>query len=211
MMERAGRLNEERGGGTMTFLPIIETQQGDVTGHIPSNLISITDGQLYINANIFLEGFKPAIDFGLSVSRVGSRVQCKAIKELGGKLRLEYLQYKNQQKLTSVTATLSAEAEARMKRGAALTEIFRQDKNRPCPVEEQIALFYGMNSPVLQKMEIAGWGRFKEEIYSFLVRTRPALVKEIGEKQEMTQEIKEQLDDAFGEFLELMKPKEETA
>ncbi len=209
MMERAGRLNEERGGGTMTFLPIIETQQGDVTGHIPSNLISITDGQLYINANIFLEGFKPAIDFGLSVSRVGSRVQCKAIKELGGKLRLEYLQYKNQLKLTSVTATLSAEAEARMKRGAALTRIFRQDKNRPVSVEEQIVLFYGMNSAVLQNMDASGWERFKEEIFPFLIKTRSALVKEIGTKQEMTPQIKEQLDKAFGEFLELDMSKEE--
>jgi len=210
MMERAGRLNEERGGGTMTFLPIIETQQGDVTGHIPSNLISITDGQLYINANIFLEGFKPAIDFGLSVSRVGSRVQCKAMKELGGKLRLEYLQYKNQLKLTSVTATLSAEAEARMKRGAALTEIFMQHKNSPVSVEEQIVLFYGMNSTVLQKMDSAGWKRFKDRIFPFLLKTRSALIQEIGSKQEMTPQIMEQLDKAFGEFLEAQMSKEET-
>ena len=111
----------------MTFLPIVETQQGDVTGHIPSNLISITDGQLYINANIFIEGFKPAIDFGLSVSRIGSKVQCKAMKELGGKLRLEYLQYKAQQKLTNVNASLIEEAEAHMRRGEALTQIFMQD------------------------------------------------------------------------------------
>ena len=209
MMERAGRLNEERGGGTMTFLPIIETQQGDVTGHIPSNLISITDGQLYINANVFLEGFKPAIDFGLSVSRVGSRVQCKAMKELGGKLRLEYLQYKNQLKLTSVTATLSAEAEARMKRGAALTQIFMQDKNSPVSVEEQIVLFYGMNSAVLQKMDSSGWERFKEEIFPFLLKTRSALIQDIGTKQEMTPQIKEQLDKGFGEFLELQMSKGE--
>jgi len=209
MMERAGRLNEGRGGGTMTFLPIIETQQGDDTGHIHSNLISIRDGQLYINANIFLEGFKPAIDFGLSVSRVGSRVQCKAMKELGGKLRLEYLQYKNQLKLTSVTAILSAEAEARMKRGVALTQIFMQDKNSPVSVEEQIVLFYGMNSAVLQKMDSSGWRRFKEDIFPFLLKTRSALIQEIGTKQEMTPQIKEQLDKGFGEFLELEMSKEE--
>jgi len=209
MMERAGRLNEERGGGTMTFLPIIETQQGDVTGHIPSNLISITDGQLYINANIFIEGFKPAIDFGLSVSRVGSRVQCKAMKELGSKLRLEYLQYKTQQKMTNVKATLTAEAEARMKRGEALTEIFMQDKNAPVSVEEQIVLFYGMDSAVLKKMDSSGWKRFKDEVFPFMLKTRPALIKEIGTKQEMTPQIKEQLDKAFGEFLALQMPKEE--
>ncbi len=209
MMERAGRLNEERGGGTMTFLPIVETQQGDVTGHIPSNLISITDGQLYINANIFIEGFKPAIDFGLSVSRVGSRVQCKAMKELGSKLRLEYLQYKTQQKMTNVKATLTAEAEARMKRGEALTEIFMQDKNAPVSLEEQIVLFYGINSAVLQKMDKSGWKRFKDEVFPFLLKTRPALIQEIGTKQEMTPQIKDQLDKAFGEFLSLQMPEEE--
>jgi F-type H+-transporting ATPase subunit alpha len=209
MMERAGRLNEERGGGTMTFLPIVETQQGDVTGHIPSNLISITDGQLYINANIFIEGFKPAIDFGLSVSRIGSKVQCKAMKELGGKLRLEYLQYKMQQKLTNVNASLTEEAEARMRRGEALTQIFMQDKNAPVSLEEQIVLFYGVNSAVLQKMDKAGWKRFKDEVFPFLLKTRPALIQEIGTKQEMTSEIKDQLDKAFGEFLALQVTEEE--
>ncbi|MCH7570086.1 MAG: F0F1 ATP synthase subunit alpha [Deltaproteobacteria bacterium] len=209
MMERAGRLNEERGGGTMTFLPIVETQQGDVTGHIPSNLISITDGQLYINANIFIEGFKPAIDFGLSVSRIGSKVQCKAMKELGGKLRLEYLQYKMQQKLTNVNAILTEEAEARMKRGEALTQIFMQDKNAPVSLEEQIVLFYGINSAVLQKMDKSGWKTFKDEIFSFLLKTRPALIQEIGTKQEMTPQIKDQLDKSFGEFLSLQIPEEE--
>jgi len=209
MMERAGRLNEERGGGTMTFLPIVETQQGDVTGHIPSNLISITDGQLYINANIFIEGFKPAIDLGLSVSRIGSKVQCKAMKELGGKLRLEYLQYKTQQKLTNVNATLTEEAEARMKRGEALTQIFMQDKNAPVSLEEQIVLFYGINSAVLQKMDQSGWKRFKNEVFHFLLKTRPALIQEIGTKQEMTPQIKDQLDKAFGEFLSLQMPEAE--
>jgi F-type H+-transporting ATPase subunit alpha len=211
MMERAGRLNEERGGGTMTFLPIVETQQGDVTGHIPSNLISITDGQLYINANIFIEGFKPAIDFGLSVSRIGSKVQCKAMKELGGKLRLEYLQYKMQQKLTNVNASLTEEAEARMRRGEALTQIFMQDKNAPVSLEEQIVLFYGINSAVLQKMDKSGWKRFKDEVFPFLLKTRPALIQEIGTKQEMTPQIKDQLDKAFGEFLSLQIPEEEKA
>ncbi len=209
MMERAGRLREELGGGTMTFLPIVETQQGDVTGHIPSNLISITDGQLYINANIFLEGFKPAIDLGLSVSRIGSKVQCKAMKELGGKLRLEYLQYKAQLKLTTVKVTLSAEAEARMRRGVAMTQIFMQDKNNPLSLEEQIILLYGLNSAVLQKMDESGWKRFKEEIFPFLLKTRSALIQEIGIKQEMTPQIKDQLDKAFGEFLALQMPEEE--
>src|SRR5205823_2566339 len=109
LLERAGRLRAEIGGGTMTFLPIVETQQGDVTGHIPSNLISITDGQIYMSASLFTEGFRPAIDFGLSVSRIGNKIQCEAMKELSRKLRLEYVQYKALQRLTNVQSTLSAE------------------------------------------------------------------------------------------------------
>ncbi len=203
LMERAGRLRPELGGGTMTFLPIVETQQGDVTGHIPSNLISITDGQIYISASIFLEGFKPAIDLGLSVSRIGSKVQCKAMKELSGKLRLEYLQYKELQRLTNVKATLSAEAEARMRRGKAMTQIFTQDKNRPVPLEEQIVLLYALKSAALQEMDVSGWKRFKVEIYPFLLETRASLIQEIGTEQQMTKQIQEQLDQAYGEYLEL--------
>ena len=203
LMERAGRLRPELGGGTMTFLPIVETQQGDVTGHIPSNLISITDGQIYISASIFLEGFKPAIDLGLSVSRIGSKVQCKAMKELSSKLRLEYLQYKELQRLTNVKATLSAEAEARMRRGKAMTQIFTQDKNRPVPLEEQIVLLYALKSAALQEMDVSGWKRFKVEIYPFLLETRASLIQEIGTEQQMTKQIQEQLDQAYGEYLEL--------
>ena len=186
----------------MTFLPIVETQQGDVTGHIPSNLISITDGQLYISTSIFLEGFKPAIDFGLSVSRIGSKVQCKAMKELSQKLRLEYLQYKELQRLTNVKATLSAEAEARMRRGEAMTQIFTQDKNRPVSLEEQIVLLYALKSSVVQQLDQSGWKRFKAKIFPFLLETRASLVRDIGTEQEMTKQIQEQLDQGFGEYLE---------
>ena len=211
LMERAGRLRPELGGGTMTFLPIVETQQGDVTGHIPSNLISITDGQLYISASIFLEGFKPAIDFGLSVSRIGSKVQCKAMKELSSKLRLEYLQYKELQRLTNVKATLSAEAEARMRRGVAMTQIFMQDKNRPVALEEQIVLLYALKSSVLQQMNASDWKKFKVEIFPFLLETQPTLIKTIGTEQKMTKQIEEQLDKGFGEYLELQGTKEEAS
>jgi len=200
LMERAGRLRPELGGGSMTFLPIVETQQGDVTGHIPSNLISITDGQLYISASIFLEGFKPAIDFGLSVSRIGSKVQCKAMKQLSQKLRLEYLQYKELQRLTNVKATLSAEAEARMRRGEAMTQIFMQDKNRPVSLEEQIVLLYALKSPVLQQLDQSGWKRFKAKIFPFLLETRASLIRDIGTEQQMTKQIQEQLDQGFSEY-----------
>jgi F-type H+-transporting ATPase subunit alpha len=209
LMERAGRLRPELGGGTMTFLPIVETQQGDVTGHIPSNLISITDGQLYTSASIFHEGFKPAIDFGLSVSRIGSKAQCKAMKELSQKLRLDYVQYKALLRLTNVKATLSEEAEARLRKGEAMTQIFMQERNRPVSLEEQIVLLYALKSPVLERLEHSGWKRFKAGIFPFLLKTRPALIREIGAEQRLTQQLKEQLDEGFGEFLESQRSGEQ--
>lgn len=202
LMERAGRLRPELGGGTMTFLPIVETQQGDVTGHIPSNLISITDGQLYTSASIFSEGFKPAIDFGLSVSRIGSKAQCEAMKELSQKLRLDYVQYKALLRLTTVKATLSTEAEARLRKGEAMTHMFMQGKNRPVPLEEQIVLLYALKSPVSERLELSGWKRFMAGIFPFLLKTRSALISEIGTEQRLTRQLKERLDQGFGEFLE---------
>ncbi|MEE8074491.1 MAG: F0F1 ATP synthase subunit alpha, partial [Candidatus Binatia bacterium] len=208
LMERAGRLRPELGGGTMTFLPIVETQQGDVTGHIPSNLISITDGQLYTSASIFNEGFKPAIDFGLSVSRIGSKVLCEAMKELSQKLRLDYVQYKALLRLTSVKASLSTEAEARLRKGEAMTQIFMQEKNRPVSLEEQIVLLYALKSHVLEGLEPWGWKKFKGRIFSFLLKTRSPLIREIGTEQRLTEPLKERLDEGFDEFVKSLGSKE---
>lgn len=208
LMERAGRLRPELGGGTMTFFPIVETQQGDVTGHIPSNLISITDGQLYTSASIFTEGFKPAIDFGLSVSRIGNKVQCEAMREVSRTLRLDYVQYKALARLTNVKATLSTEAEARLRKGEAMTQIFMQDKNRPVSLEEQIVLLYALQSPVLEKLEPAGWKRLKVGIFPFLLKTRPALAKRIGTEQRLLPDVRAALEEGFAEFLKAQKPDE---
>src|SRR2546425_234676 len=201
LLERAGRLRPELGGGTMTFLPIVETQQGDVTGHIPSNLISITDGQIYMSASLFTEGFRPAIDFGLSVSRIGNKIQCEAMKELSRKLRLEYVQYKALQRLTNVRSTLSAGAEARLKRGEAMTHILTQEKNRPVSVEEQIVLLYALTSPALASLDARGWKMVKARIFPFLLDTRSALIREIGAELRLTPRVKERLEEGLAEFL----------
>jgi F-type H+-transporting ATPase subunit alpha len=211
LMERAGRLRPELGGGTMTFLPIVETQQGDVTGHIPSNLISITDGQIYMSSSLFTEGFRPAIDFGLSVSRIGSKIQCAAMKELSRKLRLEYLQYKALQRLTNVKSTLSAEAEASLRRGDAMTHILTQDKNRPASLEEQIVLLSALNSPALERLDARGWKRFKAGIFPYLLQTRAALIHEIGTEQRLTPRLKEQIEEGLAEFQRSQRPDEEAS
>lgn len=192
----------------MTFLPIVETQQGDVTGHIPSNLISVTDGQLYTSASLFNEGFKPAIDLGLSVSRIGNKVQGEAMRELSNKLRLEYLQYKTLLRLTKVKATLSPEAEARLVKGEALTQILMQDKNRPVSPEEQIILLYALKSPVPQRLDASQWKRLTAGIFPFLVKTRPTLVEELGREQRLTPQVRQQLDAGLSEFLALQKADE---
>jgi F-type H+-transporting ATPase subunit alpha len=211
LMERAGRLRPELGGGTMTFLPIVETQQGDVTGHIPSNLISITDGQIYTSTSLFTEGFRPAIDFGLSVSRIGNKIQCEAMKELSRKLRLEYIQYKSLLRLTNVKSTLSAEAEARMKKGEAMTHILTQDKNRPASLEEQIVLLYALRSPALDHLDARGWKRLKVGVFPFLLKTRAALIREIGTEQRLTSRVKERLEEGLADYLKSPRADEEAS
>jgi F-type H+-transporting ATPase subunit alpha len=195
----------------MTFLPIVETQQGDVTGHIPSNLISITDGQIYMSSSLFTEGFRPAIDFGLSVSRIGSKIQCPAMKELSRKLRLEYLQYKALQRLTNVKSTLSAEAEASLRRGDAMTHILTQDKNRPASLEEQVVLLSALNSPALERLDARGWKRFKAGIFPYFLQTRAALIHEIGTEQRLTPRLKEQIEEGLAEFQRSQRPDEEAS
>jgi len=197
LLERAGRLKAELGGGTMTFLPIVETLQGDITGYIQTNLISITDGQIYFNSSLFQEGFKPAIDVGLSVSRIGSKVQCPAIKKLGAGLRLEYAQYRDMLRLTRLRTRLSKEAEERMKRGKALEELFIQQNFLPLSQAEEIIVFYAFNKKILQALPIETVHQFKNEIFSFSQKINPSLVDELNEKGEWTDEIKSRIDNVL--------------
>ncbi len=200
LLERAARLNEENGGGTMTFLPIAETQEGDVTGLIPSNLISMTDGQIYLNTTLFHEGFKPAIDIAFSVSRIGSKVQCEAIREVSRGLKAEYAQYKELVSLTRVRTKLSPEIEKRIKRGKALNNLFIQDKNNPSPLEEIIIIFYAFNKGLPEILEEDKRERFKKEIYKYLLKERPQLIEKLRLGKVLTEEIQRELDGAFQNF-----------
>ena len=200
LIERGARLNEEEGGGSMTLLPIVETQEGDITGFIPSNLISMTDGQIYLDTSLFHEGFKPAIDLGLSVSRIGSKVQCEAIKEIAGTLKGEYARYKETLSLTRVRTKLSPEVEARVRRGKALVSFFIQNKNTPLSLEEEIVIFYALNKNLPEVLDEATRERFKKEIYRYLLKYRPQLVEKLASQKALTEEIKRELDEAFTEF-----------
>jgi len=200
LLERAGKLKRQRGAGSMTFLPIAETLQGDITGYIQTNLISITDGQIYINSALFREGFKPAIDLELSVSRIGSRVQYPAIKELGEGLRLEFAQYREMLRMTRLRTRLSAEAMERIKRGETLWEILTQPANQPLSVEEEVVLFYAFKRKVLEALTPPALEKFVEDFFSHLSAKKPGLVALIKEKKTLTTEIRAQLDSALIDF-----------
>jgi F-type H+-transporting ATPase subunit alpha len=208
LLERAGKLKQERGGGSMTFLPIVETLQGDITGYIQTNLISITDGQLYISSSLFREGFKPAIDLGLSVSRIGSRVQYPGIREVSGGLRLEYAQYREMLRMTKLRTHLSSEALEKLRRGEALRELLMQPNNQPASYEEEMVLFYAFKRKVLEVLPPHVLKRFISEFFEYLSSQNPALIGLIKEKKEFTTDIKAELDRMLVAYFKILKEEE---
>ena len=200
LMERAGRLDPKI-GGSMTFLPIIDTLQGDVTGYIQTNLISMTDGQIYTSASLFNEGFKPAVDVGLSVSRIGSKVQTPVLKEMSAKLRLEYAQYKNLEKLTKLRAKISDEIVAKISRGKTLTQLLIQRANSPISEREEILIFYAFDRGVLEKLDEQSIDIYQTKILSYVEEYNPGLLRMLESGDELTDEIKNALDNEIMGFL----------
>jgi F-type H+-transporting ATPase subunit alpha len=200
-MERAGKLSPELGGGSMTFLPIVETQQGDVTGYIPSNLIAMTDGQIYLSAGLFHEGFKPAIDLGLSVSRIGSKVQNEAMKEVSSRLRLEYAQFRELERLARFKTRVAREISERIRKGEVLRELFIQPAHQTISWEELVILFYAFQRNILDILPQEGLEKFKSKIYDYILNTQPGLLKELTGEKTLTNAIKSQLDKSFLDFL----------
>jgi F-type H+-transporting ATPase subunit alpha len=200
LVERGAKLSEANGAGSMTLLPIVETQEGDVTGLVCSNLISMTDGQLYLNTNLFNEGFRPAIDLGLSVSRIGSKVQYKAIKEVSKTLKWEHAQYRELVSLTKVRTKLSEEVESRLRRGKALDELLIQDRNSPLSMAEETVLFYAFNKGYSEVLDREPMRRFKKEAYNYMVENERQLIEELNSKRMLTPEIKEMLDKALEKY-----------
>jgi F-type H+-transporting ATPase subunit alpha len=200
LMERAGRLKKEFGGGTMTFLPLTETLQGDITGYICSNTVSMTDGQIYLNAGLFQEGFKPAIDLELSVSRIGSKVQCPAIRKLSEGLRYEYVRYRSLLRLTRLRTKLSPEAVQQLQRGKALYELLIQENGAPVCQAEEIAIFYAFRQKILESIGIEQVKFFKNNFFVYLSKHYQNLVEQLNTKGELSEEIKQLLDKAIKDF-----------
>jgi len=200
LVERAGKMKAELGGGSCTHLPIVETLQGDFAGYIPSNIISMTDGQVFLNSTLFGEGFKPAIDMGLSVSRIGSKVQWPAMKKPTAMLKIEYVRFKELEKLTRIKAGHSSDIDHRLQQGKILEEVLKQDQNAPVPMEEQVMLLFGLQHGLLKDAR-PGDVHFLVKSFIALVRQRrPETVQKLVEGKRMTEEIERGLQDELDRF-----------
>lgn len=203
LMERAANLSPKLKGGSMTFFPIIETLQGDLTSFIPNNIVSMTDGQIFFDSALFYKGIKPAIDFGLSVSRIGNKAQWKGMRKFSKDIRLEYLQYRELLKMTRLrTSGLSDDAKARLKKGEIITQLMGQDKYQPVPLIGEIMYLFALNHGMLDALTFAHIKRFKEEIFQFVKDKNPGLIEEISSTQDVTEENEKQLGEALLEFFE---------
>jgi len=206
MIERACYLDKEQGGGSITFFPIVETLEGDLTGYVQSNLVSMTDGQIYLSTPLFGEGQKPAVDLGLSVSRVGSKVQWKAVKKLSAPLRLEYLQYREVMRVSKLkTSGQSEEMQAQLKGGEILTEIMKQDKDSPVRMEAQVLIFYSYSKKYMHELTIDECKVFMNAIFDFFDKRRPEVMVDLRKKRDIDDEMTKVFDEIVLEYVEEVK------
>ncbi len=215
MIERAAFMDKAHGSGSITFLPIVEILEGDLTGFVPSNLVSMTDGQLYLSTTMFGEGQRPAVDLGLSVSRVGTKVQWPAIKKLCAPLRLEYLQYREILRISKLKTTgQSEETMQKMKSGGILTELLRQDKDAPVSEEAQVMIFYAYNKKMLHDLTMPEINQFQANIFEFAQKKDPQLLVTLREKKSLDEAIERGLTgvlDGYFKELKANRPPEEAA
>jgi F-type H+-transporting ATPase subunit alpha len=194
LLERAAKLNDELGAGSLTALPVIETQAGDVSAYIPTNVISITDGQIYLEGDLFFSGIRPAVNVGLSVSRVGGNAQIKAMKQVAGTLRLDLAQYREMAAFAQFGSDLDKSTQAMLARGQRLTEILKQDQYKPLAVEKQVILLYAGVSGHLDDIEVNQVRRFEESLYSHLDGAGRQLARKLVDKQKLDDELKAELN-----------------
>ena len=200
LLERAAKLNDELGAGSLTALPIIETQAGDVAAYIPTNVISITDGQIFLETDLFNKGVRPAINVGLSVSRVGGSAQIKAMKQVAGTLRLELAQFRELEAFVQFASELDKATQKQIARGQRMVELLKQPLNKPVPVEKQVAIIYAGVNGYLDDIPVEAVQKFEQEFYVFLDNEHPEVLELIRTEKKLTDEIKAKLDNAIKEF-----------
>jgi F-type H+/Na+-transporting ATPase subunit alpha len=203
LLERAAKLNDKMGGGSLTSLPVIETQAGDVSAYIPTNVISITDGQIYLEADLFNAGIRPAINVGISVSRVGGNAQIKAMRQVAGSLRLDMAQYRDLAAFAQFGAEqLDKATQAQLARGQRLTEVLKQDQYCPLPVEKQVLILYVATSGPLDSVPVSEVRRFERELLQFVETNHPSILKSIREKKALDDAIRAEIKKAVDAFKE---------
>lgn len=200
LLERAAKLNEAEGGGSLTALPVIETQAGDVTTYIPTNVISITDGQIYLESGLFHQGVRPAINVGLSVSRVGGAAQIKAMRQVAGTLRLDLAQYRELEIFAQFGTELDKATLAQLERGKRLVELLKQPRYKPLDVAYQVAVIFAGINGYLDSLPVEDITRFSEELIDYLGREKQDIIKNIQRQGELTDEVKDALGKAIEEF-----------
>jgi len=200
LLERASKMSKDMLGGSMTALPVIETQAGDVSAYIPTNVISITDGQIFLESELFYRGIRPAINVGLSVSRVGSAAQRKAMKQVAGTLKLELAQYREVAAFAQFGSDLDAATQYLLNRGARLTELLKQNQYVPMPFQEQVICIYAGTRGFLDKLAVSDVGPFQEKLLAFTKANQAAMLSEIAEKGELSTDLDKRMNDMMTSF-----------
>jgi len=200
LLERAAKLSEARGGGSLTALPIIETQAGDVSAYIPTNVISITDGQIFLETDLFYSGVRPAVNPGISVSRVGGSAQVKAMRQVAGTLRLDLAQYRELAAFAQFGSDLDAATQRQLARGSRMVEVLKQKQYEPLPVERQVLMLYAATNGFLDDVPESAVGHFEHELFSYVDGKHHQLLKDIAHQRELSDDLKRRMSAAIEEF-----------
>ncbi len=200
LLERAAKMSEAEGGGSLTALPIIETQAGDVSAYIPTNVISITDGQIFLETDLFNSGIRPAVNVGISVSRVGGSAQIRAMRQVAGSLRLDLAQYREMAAFAQFGSDLDAATQRMLSRGTRLVEVLKQGQYEPLPVENQVVMIYAGTNGFLDQLPESALTKYETELFRFVETSHPDLLPDLRSKRELTDDIKERLEAALREF-----------
>ncbi|MFN8944049.1 MAG: F0F1 ATP synthase subunit alpha [Pseudobdellovibrionaceae bacterium] len=206
LLERAAKLSDDKGAGSLTALPIIETQAGDISAYIPTNVISITDGQIFLETDLFYKGMRPAVSIGKSVSRVGGAAQIKAMKQVAGSIKLELAQFRAMEAFAAFASDLDKATQRQLSRGRRLVEILKQGQYQPVKVEEQIVIIFAATNGYLDDYPETDAKRFEKEVVEFMKQRYATILKTIVEKKAISDDLKKSLVDALGEFKAVFKP-----
>jgi F-type H+-transporting ATPase subunit alpha len=200
LLERACKLSDELGGGSLTALPFIETQAGDVSAYIPTNVISITDGQIFLETDLFYSGVRPAVNPGISVSRVGGSAQVKAMRQVAGTLRLDLAQYRELAAFAQYGSDLDAATQKQLARGSRMVEVLKQKQYEPLPVEKMVLVLYAATNGFFDDVAVASISHFERELLAYVEGKHHQLLKDIASQRELTDELKRRITTAVEEF-----------